>query len=91
MKHTKSTRASRQGNPSSRTFDNDTEIQSKMERLKWKQKQSYDNSTETVKPLINDDVVRIQEQDARSRKATVFWETGPRSYEVRTKDGDVFS
>lgn len=62
-----------------------------MKCLKWKQKQRYDNSTETVKPLINDDVERIQEQDAWSRKATVLREIGPRSYEVRAKDGDVFS
>lgn len=66
------------------------EIQSKMENLKWKQKQHYDKSTRPLKPLAKDDVVRIQDQDAWNRKATVLQEIGPHSYEVRTEDGHMF-
>lgn len=66
------------------------EMQSKMENLKWKQKQRYDKSTRALRPLRKDDVVRIQDQDAWNKKATVLQEIGPRSYEVRTEEGHVF-
>lgn len=61
-----------------------------MENLKWKQKQRYDKSTKALRPLAKDDVVRIQDQDAWNRKATVLQEIGPRPYEVRTEEGHVF-
>ncbi|CAK6975876.1 unnamed protein product [Scomber scombrus] len=76
--------------PEDRESKQKPEIQSKMENLKWKQKQRYDKSTKVLKPLAKDDVVRIQDQDAWNRKATVLQEIGPRSYEVRTEDGHVF-
>ena len=49
----------------------------------------YDKPTKTLRPLARDDVVRIQDQDAWDRKATVLQEVGPRSYEVRTEEGHV--
>lgn len=48
------------------------------------------NSTEADKALANHDVVRIQDQDAWSRKATALQEIGPRAYGVRAEGGDVF-
>lgn len=65
------------------------DIQTKLEIMKWKQKQRYDKSTNTLRPLAKDDVVCIQDQDAWNRKATVLEEVGPTSYEVRTKEGHV--
>ncbi|KAI4891972.1 hypothetical protein NFI96_009139, partial [Prochilodus magdalenae] len=70
-------------------FKHNTGIQTKLENLKWKQKQRYDKSTKPLSPLAKDDVVRIQDQDAWNRKATVLQEVGPRSYEVMTEEGHV--
>lgn len=39
-------------------FKQRTAIQAKMENLKWKQKQRYDETTKALKPLAKDDVVR---------------------------------
>uniref|UniRef100_A0A8C6T6T6 Integrase catalytic domain-containing protein n=1 Tax=Neogobius melanostomus TaxID=47308 RepID=A0A8C6T6T6_9GOBI len=64
-------------------------IQTKLDYQKRKQKRYYDKATKTLSPLAKDDVVRIQDQNAWSRKATVLQEVGPRSYEVRTEDGNV--
>ncbi|XP_063055929.1 uncharacterized protein K02A2.6-like [Engraulis encrasicolus] len=66
-----------------------TGIQKKLENMKWKQKQRFDKSTKPLSPLAKDDVVRIQDQDAWNRKATVLQEVGPRSYEVKTEEGHV--
>uniref|UniRef100_A0A3Q2Q5W3 Integrase catalytic domain-containing protein n=1 Tax=Fundulus heteroclitus TaxID=8078 RepID=A0A3Q2Q5W3_FUNHE len=44
---------------------------------------------ENMNPLAKDDVVRIQNQDACNRKATVLQEVGPRAYEVKTEEGHV--
>lgn len=67
----------------------DTGILTKLNNLKWKQKRRYDKSTKSLSPLAKDDVVRIQDQDAWNRKATVLQEVGPRSYEVKTEEGHV--
>ncbi|KAL7859480.1 hypothetical protein SRHO_G00146270 [Serrasalmus rhombeus] len=64
-----------------------TGIQTKLENMK--QKQRYDKSTKPLSPLAKDHVVRIQDQDAWNRKATVLQEVGPRSYEVKTEEGHV--
>lgn len=64
-------------------------IQTKMDNLKKKQKHHFDKATKALSPLAKDDIVRIQDQDAWYRKATVLQEVGPRSYEVRTEDGNV--
>lgn len=66
-----------------------TGTQKKFKDMKWKQKQRYDKSTKPLSPLAKDDVVRIQDQDAWNRKATVLQEVGPRSYEVLTEEGNV--
>lgn len=65
------------------------EIIKKQEHLKWKQKQQYDKGTRALGLLAKDDVVRIQDQNAWSRKAIVLQEAGPRSYDVRTEEGHV--
>ena len=61
------------------------DTQRKLENMKWKQKERYDKSTKTLRPLAKDDVVRIQDQDAWNRKATVLQEVGPRSYDNRVR------
>lgn len=66
------------------------EIIKKQEHLKWKQKRRYDKGTRALGLLAKDDVVRIQDQNAWSRKAIVLQEAGPRSYDVRTEEGHVF-
>ncbi|KAE8276916.1 Retrovirus-related Pol polyprotein [Larimichthys crocea] len=66
-----------------------TGTQKKFKDMKWKQKQRYDKSTKPLSPLAKDDVVRIQDQDAWNRKATVLQEVRPRSYEVLTEEGNV--
>lgn len=68
----------------------ESEVLTKMDTLKRRQKHYFDKSTKPLSPLAKDDVVRIQDQDTWSRKATVLQEVGPRSYEVRTEDGNVF-
>uniref|UniRef100_A0A3Q2WG33 Integrase catalytic domain-containing protein n=1 Tax=Haplochromis burtoni TaxID=8153 RepID=A0A3Q2WG33_HAPBU len=65
------------------------EIIKKQEHLKWKQKQQYDKGTRALGLLAKDDVVRIQDQTAWSRKAIVLQEAGLRSCDVRTEDGHV--
>ncbi|CAL9686975.1 unnamed protein product [Knipowitschia caucasica] len=66
-----------------------TEVHSKMDKLKLKQKHYFDRSTKPLSTLAKEDVVRIRDQDAWNRKATVLQEVGLRSYEVRTEDGSV--
>lgn len=50
--------------PSYKDIKENAETQTKLENTKWKQKQRYDKSTRTLRPLAKDDVVRIQDQDA---------------------------
>ncbi|MGH0128263.1 UNVERIFIED_CONTAM: hypothetical protein FKN15_034099 [Acipenser sinensis] len=65
------------------------ELKQKQELLKWKQKQNYDKATKSLKPLSRYDVVRIEDPNAWNRKATVLQEISPRSYTVRTEDGQI--
>lgn len=55
------------------------ELLDKQENQKWKQKQQHDKTTRELGLLVKDDVVRIQDQNAWSRKAIVLQEAGPRS------------
>lgn len=49
------------------------EVNNKLRFLKLKQKFHYDKSSKPLKPLSPDDIVRIEDQDAWSRKATGRW------------------
>lgn len=69
--------------------NNRVPIQKHMQ-LKRAQKKHHDKTARNLKPLSESDVVRIEEPDAWNRKAVVLKEVGPRSYTVRTEDGQVF-
>ena len=49
----------------------------------------YDRTARRLEPLHEMDVVRIEDPDAWTRKATVLSEVDPRSYTVRTENGQV--
>ena len=59
-------------------------------QLKWEQKKNHDKTARNLKPLTEHDVVRIEEPHGWNRKAVVLKEVSPRSYTVRTEDGQVF-
>uniref|UniRef100_A0A1A8D027 Uncharacterized protein n=1 Tax=Nothobranchius kadleci TaxID=1051664 RepID=A0A1A8D027_NOTKA len=65
------------------------EMMKKLVAMKWKQKQQYDKTTRPLGLLAKDDVVRIQDQNVWGRKAIVLQDAGPRSYDVKTEEGQV--
>uniref|UniRef100_A0A1A8UDX3 Uncharacterized protein n=1 Tax=Nothobranchius furzeri TaxID=105023 RepID=A0A1A8UDX3_NOTFU len=65
------------------------EMMKKLVAKKWKQKQQYDKTTRPLGLLAKDDVVRIQDQNVWGRKAIVLQDAGPRSYDVKTEEGQV--
>lgn len=65
------------------------QLRQRLQLLKQKQKTYYDKSTRSLKPLSKDDVVRIEDQNAWNKKATVLQEVGPRSYTIRTEEGQI--
>ncbi|ROL43006.1 hypothetical protein DPX16_5559 [Anabarilius grahami] len=60
-----------------------------LKQLKEKQKFYYDSSAKLLQPLVMDDVVRIRSDVNWSKKATVMQEVAPRSYTVKTNDGQI--
>ncbi len=65
-------------------------IKQKLKRLKDRQKFYYDRAAKHLQPLLTDDVVRIKSDENWSKKATVMQEVAPRSYTVKTDDGQIF-
>lgn len=59
-------------------------------RIEHRQKRDFDRATRVLEPLQERDVLRREDPDAWTRKATVCREVGPRSYTVRTECGQVF-
>lgn len=55
-----------------------------------KQKVFYDVSAKSLSPLERNDPVRIEDDEGWNTKATVLQEVAPRSFTVRTEDGQVF-
>ena len=53
------------------------------------QKSFYDRTTKHLPPLTTNDTVRIEDADGWSTKATVVQEVAPRSYTVKTDDGQI--
>ena len=64
-------------------------VNQKQKMLQKRQKANYDKSTRNVLPLERNDTVRIQDSNSWTRKATVLEEVNPRSYTVRTEDGQI--
>ncbi|KAL1268898.1 hypothetical protein QQF64_034261 [Cirrhinus molitorella] len=64
-------------------------MKQKLQQLKEKQKFYYDRTAKPLQPLAMDDVVRIRSDENWKRKATVMDEVAPRSYTVKTDDGQI--
>lgn len=65
------------------------EVKEKQRHLQKRQKANYDKSTKSLVPLTRHDTVRIHDSNTWSQKATVLEEVSPRSYNVKTEDGQV--
>uniref|UniRef100_A0A3B3U0E2 Integrase catalytic domain-containing protein n=1 Tax=Poecilia latipinna TaxID=48699 RepID=A0A3B3U0E2_9TELE len=61
----------------------------KQTELKLKQKENYDKTARRLRALEENDTVRVEDHGIWERKATVLKEVSPRSYEIRTDDGQV--
>uniref|UniRef100_A0A3B3XIK9 Integrase catalytic domain-containing protein n=1 Tax=Poecilia mexicana TaxID=48701 RepID=A0A3B3XIK9_9TELE len=61
----------------------------KQTELKLKQKENYDKTARRLRALEENDTVRVEDHGMWERKATVLKEVSPRSYEIRTDDGQV--
>ncbi|XP_039890321.1 uncharacterized protein K02A2.6-like [Simochromis diagramma] len=57
--------------------------------LKMKQKSFYDRRAKQLRPLAVKDTVRVEDQNGWNTKATVLEEVAPRSFNVRTEDGQI--
>ena len=64
-------------------------VNQKQRQLQKRQKANYDKSTKSLVPLARHDTVRIHDSTSWSKKATVLEEVSPRSYNVKTEDGQV--
>uniref|UniRef100_A0A3Q2DFB3 Integrase catalytic domain-containing protein n=1 Tax=Cyprinodon variegatus TaxID=28743 RepID=A0A3Q2DFB3_CYPVA len=64
-------------------------LNNKLKEQKMTQKRFYDVSAKPLSPLTNNDTVRIQDADGWHVKGTVVNETAPRSFAVRTEDGQM--
>lgn len=68
---------------------NPAKIEHKLKQQKMRQKSFYDKTTKYLPPLTTNNTVRIQDADGWSTRATVVQEVAPRSYTVRTDDGQI--
>uniref|UniRef100_A0A3B4UX38 Integrase catalytic domain-containing protein n=1 Tax=Seriola dumerili TaxID=41447 RepID=A0A3B4UX38_SERDU len=68
---------------------NNNKLTDKRMRLKHRQKMNYDKTVRCLEPLQEKDVVRIEGLDFWARKATVLSEVGPRSFVIKTENGQV--
>ncbi|KAL1264137.1 hypothetical protein QQF64_004492 [Cirrhinus molitorella] len=61
----------------------------KQMHLKQRQKINYDRTSRSLGPLAVKDTVRLEDNNTWSRRATVLEEVNPRSYTVKTEDGQI--
>ena len=64
-------------------------MRQKQQSLQNRQKANYDKVSKSLVSLSPHDTVRLQESKYWNKKATVLEEVAPRSYNVRTEDGQV--
>uniref|UniRef100_A0A672Q3W0 Integrase catalytic domain-containing protein n=1 Tax=Sinocyclocheilus grahami TaxID=75366 RepID=A0A672Q3W0_SINGR len=64
-------------------------LKRKQQHLKQRQKANYDKASKSLEPLSNNDTVRLEDHSTWSTRATVLDEVNPRSYTVRTEDGQI--
>ncbi|KAI7804246.1 hypothetical protein IRJ41_003255 [Triplophysa rosa] len=57
--------------------------------LKQKQKANYDKTSRSLRPLATKDTVRLENNNTWNKRATVLEEVNPRSYTVKTEDGQI--
>ncbi|KAK0147806.1 hypothetical protein N1851_012497 [Merluccius polli] len=69
--------------------NNPSKIEHKLRQQKLMQKSFYDRTTKHLPPLTANNTVRIGDADGWSTKVTVLQEVAPRSYTVRTDDGQT--
>ena len=65
-------------------------LEQKLLQQKTKQKSFYDRTAKQLPPLSSNDTVRIEEPGGWKTKATVLQEVAPRSFTVRTEEGQIF-
>lgn len=65
------------------------EVRQKQKQLQKRQKANYDKSSRSLVPLAKYDTVRLEDSYNWGKKATVLEEVSPRSYTVRTEDGQI--
>nr|AAI24691.1 Zgc:153522 [Danio rerio] len=68
---------------------NPAKIEHNWQKQKMKQKSFYDRTTKHLSPLTSNNQVRVEDADGWSTKATVLQEVAPRSYTVKTDDGQI--
>lgn len=64
-------------------------VRQKLRQLQNRQKVNFDKSSKSLIPLQRHDTVRLQDLNNWTTKATVLEEVRPRSYTVKTEDGQV--
>ena len=64
-------------------------MRQKQQCLQNRQKANYDKASKSLVSLSPHDTVRLQDSKYWNKKATVLEEVAPRSYNVRTEDGQV--
>ncbi|XP_023814982.1 uncharacterized protein K02A2.6-like [Oryzias latipes] len=69
--------------------NNTARIEHKLRQQKMRQKSFYDRTTKHLPPLTTNNSVRIEDADGWSTRATVLKEVTPRSYTVKTNDGQI--
>lgn len=65
-------------------------LEQKLQQQKMKQKSFYDRTAKQLPLLSTKDTVRIEVPDGWRTKATVLQEVAPRSFAVRTEEGQIF-
>ena len=64
-------------------------LENKLQKQKMKQKIFYDESAKPLPSLTSNDSVRLEDAEGWTTKGTVLQEIAPRSFTVRTEDGQV--
>ncbi len=64
-------------------------LKRKQQHLKQRLKANYDKASKGLEPLSNNDTVRLEDCSTWSKRATVLEQVNPRSYTVRTEDGQI--
>ena len=66
-----------------------SKVRQKQKHLQMRQKMNYDKASRSLAPLARHDTVRVEDSNIWSKKATVLEEVSPRSYTVKTEDGQI--